>query len=345
LYSDKNITQRNVYGLDNVGYIDASGGKYFYLKDHLGSVRVVIDTNTTVVSAYDYDPWGYPFQDRTYEAGSTGQRYKFTAKERDLESAGDGVTGYDYFGARYYDSRIGRWGQVEPKIDKYVSWSPYNYAACNPLLLTDCNGKDLFIGGDKTKALEDLKSLFSDESIQNRIEVDNAGKVNFNTSGLDVNSDAALELLSNLTAPGQYKYLYEVANQTTGINRENGEPILYTEGDIDQIGMENFSITPRNIDNASGTPGPLPKDGYSGQVTLGTGEWTIPGVPGSEVLQDRWNMVFHELAENYYRTEKKQPYMRFDKKQSGAHQSAIEYAKNFKRNTSSSPGEAGKYEP
>lgn len=95
----------------------ANGNKLFYLKDHLGTVRATLDTTNTVVAAYDYDAWGYPLENRTYEqSSSTGSKYKFTSKERDKESSSDGI-GYDYFGARYYDSRIGRWGGVEHRLD------------------------------------------------------------------------------------------------------------------------------------------------------------------------------------------------------------------------------------
>jgi len=73
-------------------------------------------------------------------------KYKFTSKERDVE------TGYDYFaclpkserrrkGARYYDSRIGRWLQVDPLTDLSSSISPYAYCFNNPLNYTDPDGK------------------------------------------------------------------------------------------------------------------------------------------------------------------------------------------------------------
>ena len=64
-------------------------------------------------------------------------KYKFTGKERDTK------TGYDYFGARYYDSRIGRWMQPEPLYKKHLEWNPYNYVLDNPLNLIDPDGKQI----------------------------------------------------------------------------------------------------------------------------------------------------------------------------------------------------------
>ncbi len=73
---------------------------------------------------------------------------KKTAGKRNKE------TNFDYFGARYYDSGIGRWTiacppelcflirrRVDPLASKYPGWSPYNYALNNPLKNVDPNGK------------------------------------------------------------------------------------------------------------------------------------------------------------------------------------------------------------
>ncbi|MFH1197426.1 MAG: RHS repeat-associated core domain-containing protein [bacterium] len=62
-------------------------------------------------------------------------KYKFTEKERDA------LTNYDYFGARYYISRLGRWMTVDPLADDFYGWSPYNYTMCNPLNLVDIDGQ------------------------------------------------------------------------------------------------------------------------------------------------------------------------------------------------------------
>jgi RHS repeat-associated protein len=139
VYSGNNVEQWNLWGADNIGNFKSNGDKFYYLKDHLGTIRAVLDSNNNIIAANDYDCWGYPLESRSYEP--VNQRYKFTSKERDRESSTDG-NGYDYFGARYYDSRIGRWHQVEPKLDGYVDITPYNYSLDNPIILLDPNGKD-----------------------------------------------------------------------------------------------------------------------------------------------------------------------------------------------------------
>jgi len=135
IYESDSLLQWNIWGLDNVGKIDAGGLKYFYLKDHLGSIRVIMDENPAVVFAEDYDAWGYGLEERNYAKDNS--MYKFTGKERDKESE------YDYFGARYYDARIGRWGTTDPLMEKHYDFSPYNYVLDNPLYYIDPDGKQV----------------------------------------------------------------------------------------------------------------------------------------------------------------------------------------------------------
>ena len=136
------------------------------MKDHLGSIRAVIDEYTNCVSAQDYDMWGFFLENRTYNIDEA--KYKFTGKERDIESS------YDYFGARYYMSRIGRWGSEEPLLEKYISISPYSYAKNNPIVFKDVFGKDVRLSGEE---YELTYKYLRDEFPNLKIKMDETGKL------------------------------------------------------------------------------------------------------------------------------------------------------------------------
>lgn len=127
----------NIYGNDLVGKLQASNNqRYYYLADHLGSIRVTLDESGNVDSWTDYYPFG-----KESRGSSTANRPKeqFTGKERDSE------IGLDYFGARYYNAEIGRWLTVDPKGGKYPDLTPYNYVANNPIKLVDLDGRDIYV--------------------------------------------------------------------------------------------------------------------------------------------------------------------------------------------------------
>ena len=108
-------------------------GLFFYHSDHLGSSNWITNSQGQAVQYIHYMPFGELWENQ--QASSYDERFKFTGKERDVE------TGYDYFGARYYSSMLGHWLSVDPLIDVYVSKSPYMYAHGNPLRYTDMNGE------------------------------------------------------------------------------------------------------------------------------------------------------------------------------------------------------------
>jgi len=152
------------------------------LKDHLGSIRVVLNSTNTVVSAQDYDAWGYPLENRTYNTNT--MKYDFTSKEHDQE------TSYDYFGVRYYDSRIGRWGGVEPLLDKYLNFSPYIYTINNPLIFNDRKGMDIYIrGSDWEDIYDELNDYFKDSKM-----VFSYDKIDNNTIKLKYSGNATSEV-------------------------------------------------------------------------------------------------------------------------------------------------------
>ncbi len=115
------------------GYIDGNGKWHYFLRDHLGNVRVdfVVDgTETIDAQDYHYYPFGMDFDLITNN--STNQA-KYNEKELQEEH---GLNWYDY-GARFYDPQIGRWHVQDPMEQFY---SPYLYAGNNPVRFIDPDG-------------------------------------------------------------------------------------------------------------------------------------------------------------------------------------------------------------
>ena len=120
--------------LTDEGYVTLSDSKYhYYLKDHQGNNRVVINQSGTVEETNHYYPFGGVFAN----TGNT-QPYKYNGKEFDGKK---GVNLYDY-GARHYDAALGRFTTVDSLAEKHYSESLYTYCYSNPINCIDPNGKD-----------------------------------------------------------------------------------------------------------------------------------------------------------------------------------------------------------
>jgi len=83
----------------------------YYYQDHLGS---------------DINSRSLPFGQEIV----SGERFSFTGKELDNELY--------YFGARYYNSNLGKFISIDPVKDNHA----YSYVANNPLMFVDPDGKD-----------------------------------------------------------------------------------------------------------------------------------------------------------------------------------------------------------
>jgi len=88
----------------------------------------------TVVEARDYYAFGLEMPGRTFTP-SIKTREGYTGHELDAE------TGFNYAGARYYNSALARWMVVDPLAERGPRLSPYNYAFNNPLGFSDPDGK------------------------------------------------------------------------------------------------------------------------------------------------------------------------------------------------------------
>ena len=107
---------------------------HYYEKDHLGSIRMVVNENGTVEQINHYYPFGGVYGDLTYN--SELQRNKYIGKEFDHTS---GLDWYDH-GARMYDAAKGTWDRVDKLAEKYCSINPYIYSINNPITYLDLDG-------------------------------------------------------------------------------------------------------------------------------------------------------------------------------------------------------------
>ena len=121
------------------GYMDIAGGVpryHYFATDHLGSVRTVYGEDGVAEQLLTYDLFGGIIPELSTGMGM--QPYGYNGKELDHTH---GLDWYDY-GARHYDSPIGRWTTMDPLCEKYYNVSPYVYCHNNPVNMTDPDGKD-----------------------------------------------------------------------------------------------------------------------------------------------------------------------------------------------------------
>lgn len=93
-----------------------------------------------LVQENHYDPWGMNLVGIERQ-GTPDHKFQYNGKEKQTEL---GLNWLDY-GARMYDAQIGRWHVVDQLADKYLSFSPYNYVANNPINAIDPDGKDIVV--------------------------------------------------------------------------------------------------------------------------------------------------------------------------------------------------------
>ncbi|WP_422360231.1 RHS repeat-associated core domain-containing protein [Reichenbachiella sp.] len=164
-----NVTEENPTGEDHEKLehsitITQTGYVYIYLSNEEDTpIDVFFDDftvtqhHTPIVSKDDYYPFGLTFGGYSRPA-SVGQRFKYNGKE--LQDDLD-FNVLDY-GARMYMPELGRFFTQDRFSEKYNDFSPYQYAANNPIKYIDVNGDSLWIQIDKNN-----KALYQDGNLTN----------------------------------------------------------------------------------------------------------------------------------------------------------------------------------
>ena len=106
----------------------------YFITDHLGSTRVVVDSLGTIVQQVDYLPYGEKCINSTLISGEND--YLYGGKEFQAP----------VFNIPWYDSQArfqttdGMFVSLDPQCEKYYSLSPYAYCAGNPVRYVDRDG-------------------------------------------------------------------------------------------------------------------------------------------------------------------------------------------------------------
>ena len=141
------------------GRVRKSGGNYvvdYYITDHLGSVRAIVNASGAIQEQNDY----YPFGTRHPNGLATlsGNRWRYSGKEDQVT----GSLGYLDYGARFYDPVVARWNAPDPLADAQTAFSPYAFCAGNPILFLDKEGEILETAWDVASLAMGVKSFVED---------------------------------------------------------------------------------------------------------------------------------------------------------------------------------------
>lgn len=273
--------------LTEEGYITLSGATpayHYYLKDHQGNNRVVIDQAGTVEQVNHYYPFGGLFGEGLQ---SSNQPYKYNGKELDRFQ---NLDMYDY-GARHYDAALGRWFTVDPMAEKYYSILPYVYVANNPVRFIDPDGREVRVAKEYQEQFRnDLQNVFGDRT--NMLSFNDNGTLQFDgkakdfTKGMTKNQKEAFKGLNKAMSDKQVTSVVYADNYDITVGNE-----VKSVDIVQEYGGGLYSKTDNLIVIA-------PSVG-SVDVTLDQIQITADGLgfPTQNVQQNTTSTLFHEIGE------------------------------------------------
>ena len=233
--------------------MDGSSPEYlFFLRDHLGSVRVVARPDGKVVQVNHYYPYGMAFagggMSGNAEAhpveggvsvaggsleigGETGgmelarpgasQPYRFLGNELYTSNS---LGLYD-FSARMYDPALGRFLSVDPMAEGYRHLSPYAYCAGNPVVYVDKDGQVIgrvVVGAVVGAAINGGIALLSGESGREVLGAAARGAIEGGVAGLTFGMSMGTTLAGKIAVSAAVGAATSTASSTVGQLVESG---------------------------------------------------------------------------------------------------------------------------
>jgi RHS repeat-associated protein len=132
LDSADNVVQRFEYADNSLPITMTSGSQVYYLAyDQIGSLRAIIDSVGTVIKQITYDSFGNVLSETN---PSLSLPFGFAGGLHDYD------IGLVRYGARDYDSAVGRWTAKDPILFSGGDLNLYNYCLGDPINLSDPSG-------------------------------------------------------------------------------------------------------------------------------------------------------------------------------------------------------------
>jgi RHS repeat-associated protein len=136
--SSGSLTFSYLYGPGMIDFLlarlDTNAIPNWYLTDKLGSVRLFVTTDGTVLDQITYDSYGNIASE---SSPTNGDRFKFTGREWDSE------IGQYFYRARYYGPGIGRFESEDPLGFASGDTNLFRYVRNAPILFSDPSGMQL----------------------------------------------------------------------------------------------------------------------------------------------------------------------------------------------------------
>ena len=233
--------------------MDGASPEYlFFLRDHLGSVRVVARPDGKAVQVNHYYPYGMAFAGGGMSGnagahpveggvsvaggsleigGETGgmelarpgasQPYRFLGNELYTSNS---LGLYD-FSARMYDPALGRFLSVDPMAEGYRHLSPYAYCAGNPVVYADKDGQVIgrvVVGAVVGAAINGGIALLSGESGRDVLGAVARGAVDGGIAGLTFGMSMGTTLAGKIAVSAAVGAVTSTASSTVGQLVESG---------------------------------------------------------------------------------------------------------------------------
>ncbi|MDR1347879.1 MAG: DUF6443 domain-containing protein [Prevotellaceae bacterium] len=223
----------------------------YFITDHLGSTRVIVNANGEIAAQYNYYPFGKQWEDSNLMANTN--RYTFSGKEK--QTIKD--LGWLDFSARMLRSETDPtgWLSIDPLCEKYYSISPYAYCMNNPIKYVDPDGRKISIANLSSTHRKSLQTFLSTQTgrafVGRYMSAGETLVVNGRQYTFDKTGDRAKDLLSiqsrSMNPLGQNQTLIK------GTTRQTKE---YVPSDVDKTiknGVQQTIALSKDIDEKTAT--------------------------------------------------------------------------------------------